>query len=145
MMEVLSALQSAPISRLIKTWERLPRRCRKDFEGFTHLLDSNFKIVRQLQDQATPPCLPYIGLTLSDLTFIEENKDFVNNNLINFEKRYMTAAVIAKIQQNQQKSYSYASIPEVQVFIEKMVDGIMNEKDAYKMSLLREPRSVMTP
>lgn len=141
MMEVLSSLQSAPISRLTKTWEMVPKRAKVAFEEYTNLLQGNFKVVRQLQEQATPPCLPYIGLTLSDLTFVEENADYVQNNLINFDKRYMTAAIIVKIQQNQQKSYSFASIPEVQMFIERMTECVLDEKEAYKRSLLVEPRS----
>ena len=34
------------------------------------------------------PCVPYIGIYLSDLTFIEDgNPEFLDENLINFQKQ----------------------------------------------------------
>ena len=41
--------------------------------------DGNRKAYRQCLGAATPPCIPYLGVYLTDLTFLEEgNPDFVS-------------------------------------------------------------------
>lgn len=52
--------------------------------------DLNFKAVRTAIKEVNPPCIPYIGLYLTDLTFVEEgNAKYIEKNnvkLINFVK-----------------------------------------------------------
>jgi son of sevenless-like protein len=41
-------------------------------------------------NRVDPPCVPYLGLYLSDLTFIEESsQDISDKKLINFSKMRM--------------------------------------------------------
>ena len=49
----------------------------------------NFGDYRGVIKTAKPPCIPFLGLYLTDLTFIEDgNKDFLaNSEFINFDKR----------------------------------------------------------
>ena len=41
--------------------------------------EKNHKVYRELLKSTTPPCIPYLGIYLADLTFIEE----ITDNLIN--------------------------------------------------------------
>jgi len=64
-----------------------------------------------------PPTIPYLGVYLTDLTFIEEgNKNIVDRGLVNFDKCYLIAAVIGEIQQYQRIGYSHITVVrEIQV------------------------------
>lgn len=87
------------------------------------------------------PCVPYLGVYLSDLTFIEDgNMDFIKDTkLVNFEKRSMVAKVLTEIQGFQQIDYCLRPVPEIQVFLNKL--EILDEKQAYEKSLQCEPRA----
>ena len=56
---------------------------------------------------STPPILPYIGLYLTDLTFIEDANKNILNDKINFSKCRKLAKVIREIQTDQQKPYEF--------------------------------------
>jgi son of sevenless-like protein len=81
------------------------------FDQIASLLDSgsNFERYRSAINQAVVPAVPYIGLYLSDLTFIEDGNPAVlgPNNLLNFDKRYLLAKVIGEIQRLQSGKYIY--------------------------------------
>lgn len=61
--------------------------------------DKNYKQIREFL-KGKSPAIPFIGVYLTDLTFIEEghkNNSTTNDNLINFTKRRQTAETIRKI------------------------------------------------
>jgi len=96
-----------------------------------------------------PPCIPYIGVYLSDLVFIDEgNPDRISDDprLVNFDKHRQVAAVIGEIQRYQQGSYEEAERgprverdEEIIAFV-RQARGI-DDESAYKASLLAEPRA----
>jgi son of sevenless-like protein len=69
-----------------------------------------------------PPCIPYLGVYLTDLTFIEDgNKDYVTDEgLINFDKRRKISTVIREIQQYQQTPYCLEAVPWLQDMLNKV-------------------------
>ena len=62
-----------------------------------HLFNLINRILRH-KPQADPPCVPYIGVYLKDLTFIDDGNEDYLHNLINYGKRKMAQDQIAKIQ-----------------------------------------------
>eukprot|EP01133_Synstelium_polycarpum_P012343 gene12343-14475_t len=113
---VVSALHSASVNRIQKTWGEISKQQQKQFEEFVALTSPNFSFsaYREELHNANPPCIPYLGVHLSDLTFIEEgNKDTLENGLINFYKNRMVAGVIKEIQQYQQQPYNLLPVPEI--------------------------------
>lgn len=76
---VLSGLQSAAVCRLEKSWSSLSK---KDWQVFAQLSDllspnKNWENYRTLLRQAKPPCIPYLGLYLSDLGYLHEAKRYI--------------------------------------------------------------------
>ncbi|GAB1597568.1 rap guanine nucleotide exchange factor 1 isoform X2 [Argonauta hians] len=83
---ILSALDSAPIRRL--EWQKQNMEALKEF---CQLIDSSasFRAYRQALSETEPPCIPYLGLILQDLTFINiGNQDLLQDGSINFAKRW---------------------------------------------------------
>nr|AAQ22488.1 RE10624p [Drosophila melanogaster] len=64
---LLSALDSGPIRRL--EWQK---GITEEVRSFCALIDSSssFRAYRQALAETNPPCIPYIGLILQDLTFV---------------------------------------------------------------------------
>eukprot|EP00911_Craspedida_sp_UC1_P000321 UC1_evm3s244 len=114
-MEITSALNSSSTKRLRHTLaEVFPKRMRK-FEKINEMT-ADKKRMRDALATAEPPCVPYLGMYQSDITFIEDgNPDYLpldgqaaESSLINFKKRRLVAKVIDKVQQYQNKPYNLA-------------------------------------
>lgn len=73
---------------------------------------------------ANPPLVPYLGLYLTDLTFIEDGaQDYTDGGLVNFDKRRLLASVIKEIQQYQQVPYCLSEVPVIKEYLHH-VEGI---------------------
>lgn len=74
LMTVVSALQSVNIKRLRKTWEGLPQRHAIMFQKLKTLMsiEKNYSNYRAELRGSPIPCVPYLGLYLTDLTFNSE-------------------------------------------------------------------------
>jgi hypothetical protein len=59
---------------------------------------SSYKVLRTMCRQADPPVVPYLGIYLGDLVFIEDgNLDEVDGGLINFKKRYGSIRILLRV------------------------------------------------
>ncbi|PHH72646.1 hypothetical protein CDD82_5861 [Ophiocordyceps australis] len=141
---VISALGTAPIARLKRTWEQVPQRVQAVLETMRRLMAStkNFGEYRESLHVANPPCIPFFGVYLTDLTFIEDGIPSVikKTNLINFAKRAKTAEVIRDIQQYQNVGYSLQSVPELQDYLLSNMQAAGDVHEMYDKSLQIEPR-----
>ncbi|KAJ8101431.1 ras guanine nucleotide exchange factor domain-containing protein [Lipomyces tetrasporus] len=148
MTAIISALYSATIYRLNRTWEQIPQRSQVMLDNMNRLMTSsrNFGEYRAMLHLVNPPCVPFFGVYLTDLTFIEDgNTDMLLNQdndaqMINFSKRAKSAEVIREIQQYQSVPYALTPVPELQDMIK---DGLANAspiEELYDMSLSIEPR-----
>jgi son of sevenless-like protein len=102
-------------------------------------IDKNFTNLRLALKNSITPCIPHIGLFLSDLTFTEEgNKDYIDS-MINFSKCRKLAERIAWIKQYQQVGYNFETIPAAMLYFERNME-IRTEDEFWNMSLEVEPR-----
>ena len=102
----------------------------------------NFANYRETLHAATPPCIPFLGVYLTDLIFIEDGIASLvkNTELINFAKRTKTAAVIRDIQQYQNVPYSLNPVSELQDWISENMRNAGDVQEMYHESLKIEPR-----
>lgn len=145
LMAILSGLNASHIHRLKRTWELVLTKNHQILESLNVLMDTskNRLNYREAVHSVNPPCVPFLGLYLTDLTFIDDgNKDFLQNHdgMINFAKRMKTSEVIRELQQYQNVPYLFTPVPELQDFIKESFVETTNEADLYKMSLSLEPR-----
>lgn len=141
---IISALGTAPISRLKRTWDQVPQRTQAVLEAMRRIMAStkNFGEYREQLHNANPPCVPFFGVYLTDLTFIEDGIPSIikKTNLINFAKRAKTAEVIRDIQQYQNVGYSLQPVPELQDYILSNMQAAGDVHEMYDKSLQVEPR-----
>jgi son of sevenless-like protein len=97
---ILIALQSASVGRLKQTWKAvlMDAKVNMVYNELSVLMspDGNYAQYRTLIQHTSPPAIPYMGLYLRDLLFIDEgNKNFCDpaRTMINFAKRKLVASV----------------------------------------------------
>lgn len=61
---------SASVQRLTQTWELLSENAERKWRELSDLMQNNHKLLRERMRQLSPPCIPFLGLFLTDLTFI---------------------------------------------------------------------------
>ncbi|KAL9636180.1 MAG: hypothetical protein Q9164_002985 [Protoblastenia rupestris] len=141
---IISALGTAPIHRLQRTWSQVNARTQNVLESMRKLMSSskNFAEYRETLHLANPPCIPFFGIYLTDLTFIEDGIPGIikRTSLINFAKRAKTAEVIRDIQQYQNVPYPLRSVGDLQDYILKNMQAAGDVHEMYERSLQVEPR-----
>lgn len=139
--QVISGLTSTATYRLKKLWSSIDEKFMTQFEEMNSLLsrDNNFSSLRTALHRIQPPALPYLGIYLTDMVFVDQgNPDFLpGTQLINFHKRRLLSYVIREVQQYQQLPYLFektAIYPQFKILWTK------SEEDRYARSLQIEPR-----
>lgn len=119
----------------------LSRESKRAFEQLHLLLEKNCFKLRELYRDASPPCLPYIGTFLTDLTFIGEMKTRQPNGLINYRKVHLQAASLESlVGRRSQILYRLKEVKEVRDFVNRRDFIFETEDAAYAQSLALEPR-----
>ncbi|KAI5613237.1 ras-specific guanine nucleotide-releasing factor 2 isoform X1 [Silurus asotus] len=141
-LEITSALNRSAIYRLKKTWAKISKQTRALMDKLQKTVSSEgrFKNLRETLKNCNPPCVPYLGMYLTDLAFIEEGTpNFTEEGLVNFSKMRMISHIIREIRQFQQTPYRIEHQPKVtQYLMDKTL--IMDEDTLYDLSLKIEPR-----
>ncbi|KAL7749874.1 hypothetical protein RI367_004750 [Sorochytrium milnesiophthora] len=149
LMALLSGLDSSPVARLRKTWEFVSSKTRATMQRVRDaIFDSNsrnYTNYRNMIKTSVPPCIPFLGFYLTDLTFTDEgNPQFRagNPNMINFY-RFGRVAHLIKDLLRFQEPYPFAEIADVQGMISDQLAKCKvkgNADELHRMSLLLEPR-----
>jgi len=147
MIAITSGLNTPPIRRLKRTWEQVNRSVMAQFAACEATVDSknHFKEYRRMMQTVNPPCVPFIGVFLTDLQFIHDgNPDNLPGGLINFRKRLMLSEVIGNIKRWQAQPFNLASVPVVLNYVEESLSQFIDTRASsdrfWAMSMEREPR-----
>ncbi|KAJ5273536.1 hypothetical protein N7478_008661 [Penicillium angulare] len=134
---------SAPIYRLTRTWAMVTEKsCNilRPLQGLTSS-EQNYNTYRETLRVAVPPCIPFLGLYLKDLTFIEDgNKAQTPEGLINFHKCTMLSTTIHEVHRFREAPYSLYPVPELQEYLASQLQSATGLDELWDRSCELEPR-----
>ncbi|KAJ3449290.1 ras guanine nucleotide exchange factor a [Anaeramoeba flamelloides] len=141
-MSTIGGYTNPAVKRLKKTLAEVPKNIVKHFNEFKNLLkhEQGYKDYRERLEKTEPPLVPYLGIFLTDITFISSGSPSTINGLINFSKRKLLYNVVSKIQDYQRVRFKFHYVHQIQVLLRKDLP-YKNDKELYKDSLKREPRN----
>ncbi|KAH9908186.1 ras GEF [Xylariomycetidae sp. FL2044] len=161
LMAIICILNSSIIGRLRKTWEFVSPKRRDMLKSLQGIVDtaSNNKTIRARLQGHVPPCLPFLGMFLTDLTFVDIGNSATKQltgvsandrdlTVVNFDKHAKTAKIIGELQRFQ-IPYRLAEVSDMQEWIHaqfvrvKPADQNNVQVSYYRKSLLLEPRDDM--
>ena len=157
LMAIYCSLDSTGIRRLKRTWEIVSNKTKATLQTFKDIFESarNYTALRQRLQGHVPPCLPFVGLYLTDLTFVDAGNQSSRQlpgrglddqpvSVINFDKHVKTARIISELQRFQ-IPYRLTEVPELQTWIQDQLVRVRSTDSSnvtthYRRSLLLEPR-----
>jgi len=158
LMAIICSLNSSMVLRLKKTWDQVSQKTKARLEELKAVVDvgKNYAVLRQRLQNHIAPCIPFVGIYLTDLTFVDvgnqsnrllpgqEGVNGEEKKVINFDKHMRTAKIIGQLQRFQ-VPYRLAAVPEMQDWMEAQIRRMRSSDHAnvqsyYRRSLLLEPR-----
>ncbi|XP_060798592.1 rap guanine nucleotide exchange factor 5 isoform X1 [Neoarius graeffei] len=143
---IIMGLNTAAVSRLNQTWEKVPGKFKKLFSELELLTDPslNHKAYRDTFRKMKPPKIPFMPLLLKDITFIHEGNKTFHDNLVNFEKLHMIADTVRHIRhcQTEQTGSEVAQSDNADVRSSvHYLHIIDNQQTLFELSHRLEPRA----
>uniref|UniRef100_A0A8C2VHU3 Rap guanine nucleotide exchange factor 5 n=2 Tax=Chinchilla lanigera TaxID=34839 RepID=A0A8C2VHU3_CHILA len=143
---IVMGLNTASVSRLSQTWEKIPGKFKKLFSELESLTDPslNHKAYRDAFKKMKPPKIPFMPLLLKDVTFIHEgNKTFLDN-LVNFEKLHMIADTVRTLRHCRTNQFGSDMSPKEHHELKSYVTHLYvidSQQALFELSHRLEPRA----
>jgi hypothetical protein len=154
LMAITCSLTTSAVSRLRQSWDQLPAKTKAVFEELKEVVDvsRNYAALRQCLQTPKAPCLPFVGMYLTDLTFVDvgnaNTRLLPNNNnegesamVINFDKHMRSARIISQLQRYQ-IVYRLQNVPEIQEWLEEQLERVHTSDQCTVMSFWRRSQAL---
>lgn len=155
LMAIVCSLTSSAICRLRQTWGELPTKLKAGFEEIKEIVDvsRNYATLRQRLQTPKAPCLPFVGMYLTDLTFIDagnsdtrplpssDESDTEPKMVINFDKYMRSARIVSHIQRYQ-VPYRLQHVCEIQEWLGGQLERVHNSDECTVMSFWRRSQAL---
>ena len=158
LMAIMCSLNSSVVQRLKRTWEVVSKKTRGRLDELNVVVDfsRNQASLRKRLETPVAPCLPFLGIYLTDLTFVDAGNPKMRElsgtasesgetiSVINFDKQMRMARIISHVQKFQ-VPYRLKAVPEMQMWMQSYLER-MREGDAHmvgnfhRRSLVLEPK-----
>ena len=140
-MAIVGAVNMSAVHRLKQTVKEVPAPVRVILSDIEKLMNSSssFRAYREHVANCLPPAVPYVGLLLQDLTFIETNPNRVDGGLVSWSKRVkIYESIDGVLNRFQDTEYNLQHVPQITQFIAAQPSH--TEEELFQISLDREPR-----
>lgn len=162
LMAIVCILNSSTITRLRRTWDAVSLKRRELLKTLQAVVDpaQNHKALRGRLAEQVPPCLPFQGMFLTDLTFVDignpatkqlQDADGRDMTVVNFDKHTRTAKIIGEMQRFQ-IPYRLTELPDLQDWLQSEMSRVREADPSnnvqvtnYRKSLMLEPRETTIP
>lgn len=145
LMGIIAGLNTVAISRLRHSFVNIKKQVSETWDVLMDTMNPGnaFKKLRATLEESGPTALPYIGMYLSDLTFMEDgNPDEMppaGSKIINFGKHYMIYRAIDQLRKYQTSAkFNITKHEPIHTFLYEL--PVLSEEELYSLSMLREPR-----
>ena len=138
LLAIYSALDCSAIRRL-----EFPKVSTDSLAQFSSLIESegSFRIYRAALAQVKPPCIPYLGLILQDVTFTYMgNKDELPDGKVNFYKCWQLFQMLEEFKKFRISKYEFERDPKIMAFFGGFQNHL-SEDELYNRSLELKPRA----
>ncbi|GAB7364885.1 hypothetical protein MBLNU230_g5676t1 [Neophaeotheca triangularis] len=158
LMAIACSLNSSVVQRLRRTWDLVSKKTKARFDELSSVVDvsKNHASLRKVLETPVAPCLPFLGMYLTDLTFVDAGNPKTRTipgstdssgqalHVINFDKYIRTAKIIGLLQRFQ-VPYKLQAVPEMQTWIESHLNRMREEHSGmvpklYRRSIVVEPK-----
>jgi len=137
---VLASFQALAITRLKHTFSGISKNSAKILTQLTELMEPfhSYGHYREALRQATPPFIPFLGVFLKDLTYIDDGNPNFEGDRVNWTKLKLAYSVIAQARGSVRHSYNFHPVPNFREWFKHLPR--YTEENMFRISLLVEPR-----
>ena len=160
LMAIMCSLNSSVVQRLKRTWEVVSKKTKTRLDELSGIVDfsRNHASLRSRLEKPVAPCLPFLGIYLTDLTFVDAGNPKMRelpgtssgsegtSSVINFDKHMRMAKIISHLQKFQ-VPYKLKEVAEMQTWLRSQLERMREGNTAmvgslHRRSLIIEPKDV---